>query len=1090
MIRRIVFLALAVVCASCARDIRPTSSAAASTRVVERVSPLAFEVNAGQAPREYRAIVRTHGYDAAFHRGGVRFALADRRNGAPVTGVAMTFRGADPVEPTPDAPLPGRVNYLRGNDPRAWTVGAPTYARVQYRQLYPGIDAVFYGSDRRLEYDFVVAPHANPARVALTFDGADTLRVTGDGDLVVSAGGHEMVQKRPIAYQDRDGVRTAVEADYAVDAGVVSVKLGDYDRAAPLTIDPMIVMSRSFGGGATDFANKSFFHNGSLYIAGLTCSPDFPIVNAVQPAHHGVNCDGFVTKMNGDATAIVYSTYFGGGNSDEVRGLAVDAAGAVYVAGPTWSTDFPTTAGAYARTHAGDSDAFAAKISPDGRTLVYSTLVGGSGHDYVNHLAVNATGEALFTGDTNSTDYPTTAGAIDRSINGLSDVNITKVAANGASLVYSTYFGGFGYSEVGLGAAFDAAGSAWVVGNTDSPDMPVMGAFQPSMGNDYNAQIGDGFVLKLTPTGSMALSTYFGGDFTDSTFGIALDSTGVYISGGTRSSTVPGAPTPRDVATWEQAGYVAQLAADGSHVIKTRLLDGHGSDLALNLLITRPAGAPLMNVTGWASRDFPTTPDAMQKAPTVWYDGDLFFATLPLDAGGTLAAPSYATMLGGDGMEQFPSLTSDGSDGLFLITTTSGKFPVVNWTAPAPGELDVRIVHLVPPARWTESVAGEIHLYAADATTVGTDWSLEADSTAAAGRRAANVDRGVPKVVTPASNPSSYVEWTFPADAGAYHLWIRGYAADNSYGNDSVYAQFSDSVDASGNKTWRIGEPSATSIILEECSACGVHGWGWSDNGYGTLGPVVRFASGGPHTLRIQSREDGLSIDQIVLSKAEFLNTAPGLAKDDTRVLRRTAAAAPPAGESCTAGEVVLYAATATQKSSWNAIADTTAAGGMRLFNPDAGAPKLSAPEATPTRYFDLQFDADANTDYRLWIRGKALNDYWGNDSVFAQFSDSVTSSNAATWRIGSTSGTRVNLEDCSGCGLKGWGWQDNGYGAAGPLVRFATSGTHTIKVQTSEDGFSIDQIVLSSSKYLNAPPGALKNDTTRLPECAKPPLR
>jgi len=150
---------------------------------------------------------------------------------------------------------------------------------------------------------------------------------------------------------------------------------------------------------------------------------------------------------------------------------------------------------------------------------------------------------------------------------------------------------------------------------------------------------------------------------------------------------------------------------------------------------------------------------------------------------------------------------------------------------------------------------------------------------------------------------------------------------------------------------------------------------------------------------------------------------------------------------------------------------------------PDAGAPKLSAPLASPTSYFEMTFNAQAGIPYRLWIRGKAQNDFYGNDSVFVQFSGSVTSSGAATYRIGTTSATDYNLEDCSGCGLQGWGWQDNGWGVGvmGPVIYFATTGTQTIRIQNREDGLSIDQIVLSPSTYLNASPGALKNDTVIL---------
>jgi regulation of enolase protein 1 (concanavalin A-like superfamily) len=182
------------------------------------------------------------------------------------------------------------------------------------------------------------------------------------------------------------------------------------------------------------------------------------------------------------------------------------------------------------------------------------------------------------------------------------------------------------------------------------------------------------------------------------------------------------------------------------------------------------------------------------------------------------------------------------------------------------------------------------------------------------------------------------------------------------------------------------------------------------------------------------------------------------------------------------AADVILRAADApVRRGSWTVVADSSAAGGSRITNPDLGVPKPSSPSPSPTHYFELSFNADAGVPYHLWLRGKAENDSYDNDSVWVQFSDSVTSSGAATWTIGSTSAASVVLEDCAGCGLSGWGWQDNGFAGFGAHIYFAMSGTHTIRVQVREDGLSIDQIVLSSSTYLTTPPGALKNDTTIL---------
>jgi phosphatidylserine/phosphatidylglycerophosphate/cardiolipin synthase-like enzyme len=396
-----------------------------------------------------------------------------------------------------------------------------------------------------------------------------------------------------------------------------------------------------------------------------------------------------------------------------------------------------------------------------------------------------------------------------------------------------------------------------------------------------------------------------------------------------------------------------------------------------------------------------------------------------------------------------------------------------------------------PPPTGGGTSSDDIVLHAADASVVGGRWALVNDSAAASGRRLHNADQGQAKISAAAASPASYAELTFNAVAGQpYRLWIRARADSNSWANDSVFVQFSGSVNASGSAIWRIGTTSATEVNLEDCSGCGLSGWGWQDNGWGVnvMGPVVYFNATGTHRIRIQQREDGISIDQIVLSPSTFLNTSPGALKNDTTILPKqnggSGSTTPPPATG--ADDIVLHASTAgTVRGNWLDVADGSAASGVRMRNPDAGAAKLSTAAASPASYIELTFTAEAGKGYRLWLRGRADGNHWANDSVFVQFSGSVTSSGSAAWRIGTTSGTEVNLEDCSGCGLSGWGWQDNGWGAGvmGPLVYFATTGTQRIRIQPREDGLSIDQIVLSSSTYLTRAPGALKNDTTILPK-------
>jgi len=391
--------------------------------------------------------------------------------------------------------------------------------------------------------------------------------------------------------------------------------------------------------------------------------------------------------------------------------------------------------------------------------------------------------------------------------------------------------------------------------------------------------------------------------------------------------------------------------------------------------------------------------------------------------------------------------------------------------------------------------SGDIVVYAGQASRVVGDWSAVADSTAAGALRMTNPDRGAAKRTTASASPSDYFEVTFQATAGVgYRLWMRGRAQNDHYFNDSVFAQFSGSVTSAGAPTYRIGTTSAAEINLENCSGCGLAGWGWQDNAWGNnvWGPLIYFETTGTQTLRVQPREDGLSIDQILLSPQKFLNAAPGALKNDTTIYPATDGGSPPPPPPPADGEVLLYAwRSPAIVGNWVVEPDSSAAGGFLIRNPNLGAAKILTPRASPTDYFELTFSANANVPYHFWFRGRAQNNHYSNDSMYVQFSDSVDENGNPIYRIGTTSAADPNLEDCSGCGLAGWGWQDNGWGVGvmGPHIYFASSGTHTMRVQVREDGLSIDQIALSPSRFLTSSPGLLKNDTTIYAESNGDPL-
>jgi hypothetical protein len=363
-------------------------------------------------------------------------------------------------------------------------------------------------------------------------------------------------------------------------------------------------------------------------------------------------------------------------------------------------------------------------------------------------------------------------------------------------------------------------------------------------------------------------------------------------------------------------------------------------------------------------------------------------------------------------------------------------------------------------------------------------WTRINQSAAAGGAALDSADLG--STVAPALvSPANYFEIPFTASAGVpYHLWIRMRAESNSRSNDSVHVQFSDSTDAAGSPIARIGTAASAQVLLQDGPAgARPHGWGWADNGYGTAGTPIYFAASGRHVVRIQHREDGAIVDQIVLSPDRYFSTPPGPVRDDTTILQSAGLVVAPPG----AGTTVVWASHVPSSSvfgDWRAVSDSGAAGGAALHEPNASQPTVSPALAGPLNYFEATFAASAGTAYHVWMRMRADANATANDSVHLQFSDSTDAAGQPTARIGTTSSMSLVLRDgATGANPLGWGWTDNGAAALGANVYFAATGTHTLRVQQREDGITIDQVVISSDTYLTASPGFRWNDVTILPE-------
>jgi len=560
----------------------------------------------------------------------------------------------------------------------------PTYSRVAYRGVWPGIDASFYGRQRRLEYDFNLGPHADPGRIVLKLSGAGRVRVDKRGDLVIGLRGGTVRELAPRAYQEVAGRHTPVSSRYVLLAGDrVAVRVGAYDRRRPLVIDPALTYATFLGGSGIDFANSESIAvdaAGSLYLGAVTFSSDFPVTpGAFQRTNGGARFTGYVAKLNPTGSAFDYVTYLGGSKDSSgkpstgfVEGhIAVDPAGDVYVAGGTTSVDFPVTRGALQSTNAGGQDAFVAKLNPTGSGLIYSTYLGGSGDDQGLGLALDRSGDTYVTGTTTSTNFPTTAGSFQTTSGGAQDAFVAKLNPTGTALVYSTYLGGSGEETNGgnQGIAIDGAGDAYVAGSTNSTNFPTTaGAIQRTFGGGAN----DAFVARLNPAGSaLVYSTYLGGSGDDQAKGIALDQDGgAYVTGYTESTNFPvtAGAFQRTFGGGVRNAFVARLNPDGSRSYVT-YLGGAVRDLAYSVAVDRSGAAYVAGGTN--STNFPVTADAFQHTNGGGTsDG---FLTKLNPRGSALV---YSTYLGGSAFDLAIAVAVDGSGNAYVTgSTSSPNFP-------------------------------------------------------------------------------------------------------------------------------------------------------------------------------------------------------------------------------------------------------------------------------------------------------------------------------------------------------------------------------------------------------------------------------
>jgi len=724
--------------------------------------PMSFEANQGQTDERVKFISRGAGYTLFLTGDGAVMKIESATAGAPsqesiarpsTTGMPyvgnntsaasqsktsaqevavlnMQVVGANPAAAITASGLQRNTsNYFIGNDHSKWRTKVPNFGRVRYTGIYPGVDVVYYGHQGQLEYDFVVSAGSDPDVIALRFSGGGdvnpSLTVDENGDLVAHLSGGGVRFHKPVVYQaDAQQHKNLIDGRYMLSAdGAVRFEIGAYDHGKELVIDPAIFLSTYVGGSKADaglgVAVDSF---GSPFITGSTLSTDFPTLNPLYSTNAGGK-DIFITKLDGAGDAEVYSTYVGGSADDVATDILLDNLGDMTVTGYTLSKDFPLELPIQPTFGGGTvtGDAFVFQIASHGTAFVYSTYLGGSSDDQGFSLALDSSNNVYVVGYTSSNNFPVTPGAFQTSCGMTSKgacsngfvLKITVPPGQGkqTTLTYSSYLGGSGgLGDAAYGIWVDnttkpAPGYAYVVGIAGSPNFPVTsGAFDQSCGTDGKCNgTYDGFVTEVNPAGSaLVFSTFLGSSGYDYAAGVAVDATGVYVSGNTTSTNFPVTSTaaqktfggmskgcvPSSTQTCGDV-TITKLNPTGSGLLYSTYLGGSldenpGMSLALD------AGGSVY-VTGQTdSVNFPVvTPLDQKDYNGATYNGATYgggasdaFLT-KLNPQGTAFA--FSTYIGGSGADSGSRVILDQFASAYISgTTTSTNLPTMSASSSPP----------------------------------------------------------------------------------------------------------------------------------------------------------------------------------------------------------------------------------------------------------------------------------------------------------------------------------------------------------------------------------------------------------------------
>lgn len=577
--------------------------------------------------------------------------------------VTLSFEDSRQVSPIGINELETKSNYFLGN--RGTYTNVRSFEAILYDELWEGIDLYYQATPKGAKYEFRLAPGANPEDINIRCEGQEQL-IIGKNSLTILKGKGRFVDEGLKVFQQ--GLE--IDARFVTkEENTFGFQVSKYDQKKPLVIDPLLY-STFVGGNHYDYGRSiSLDSLGNAYVTGYTHSSDFPTTaNAFNRTHGGGDC--FVFKLAANGSSLLYSTFVGGSGKEYGKSIAIDSEGNACVTGYTTSNDFPTTENAYNRTHSGYYDCFVFKLSADGSSLLYSTFIGGNGEDSGVSIILDSLANAYVTGGTVSSDFPTTTNAYNGTHGGSFDCFVFKLSANGSILLYSTFVGRSGWDK-GWAIALDNGGNAYVTGKTHSIDFPTtLNAYDKSYngGGEYN---GDCFVFKLSTDGSTLLySTYIGGK--DGERGIAItldDEENAYVTGQTFSSDFP---TTANAYNGSHGGsydcFVFKLSADGSSLLFSTYVGGSNHDIGFSITLDNERKIYVTGIT--SSNDFPTTTNAYDS--TLGGERDCFVFKLSADGSSLL----YSTFVGGSSWDEGFSIALDGEGNAYVTGgTRSTNFP-------------------------------------------------------------------------------------------------------------------------------------------------------------------------------------------------------------------------------------------------------------------------------------------------------------------------------------------------------------------------------------------------------------------------------